>query len=402
MVSPPVKLAVVGGRRGRAFNRALEAFSEKVQVAAICDLSEEVLAMWRADMPDIQTFKDYDKMLGKADCDAVFVATPFLLHAEQAIKAMKAGKHVLSEVIAATTLDECWRLVETVEDTGLAYMLSENYCYMRPNMMILNMAEQRIFGEITYAEGAYIHDCRGLMFYPDGSLKWRGELSRSFLGNTYPTHSLGPVAQWLRVNQEGGDRLINTASFMTKQVAVSLYAEERFGESHPGAKRDYWMHGDSTTTVIQTERDALIALRVDYRSPRPHNMTHYILQGTSASYVSARHHREEPLIWIDERSPGQSPPEGGGPAEWEPLWKYADEYEHPRWKLWGEEAKKAGHGGGDFFILEDFVNSILERKRPPIDVYDAVTWSSIMPLSIESIKRGNVPVDIPDFRRDTH
>ncbi|RJS83821.1 gfo/Idh/MocA family oxidoreductase [Candidatus Bathyarchaeota archaeon] len=398
MVSKPVKLAVVGGRRGRAFNKALGILSDKVQLVAICDISEEVLKIWKKNMPYVQTFKDYDEMLEKSDCDAVFIATPIFLHAKQSIKAMKAGKHVLSEVVAATTLDECWRLVETVEDTGMTYMLSENYCYMRPNMMILNMVEKGVFGELIYAEGGYIHDCRDLLFYPDGKLTWRGEASHNFPGNTYPTHSLGPIAQWLHVNREDGDRLLRTATFMTKSVAVPIYVKRLFGESHPGAKREFWKRGDSATTVIQTERDVVIVLRVDYHSPRPHNMAHHVLQGSSASYLSARYRGEDPLIWIEGRSPGQSPPKDA-PAEWESLWKYADEYEHPRWKRWGKEAMKTGHGGGDFFVLEDFVDSILQRKDPPIDVYDAVTWSCIVPLSIESVKKGNIPVEIPDFRK---
>ena len=399
MVSAPIRLAVVGGRRGRAFKKALQVFTDKVQVVALCDLLDDVLAAWKADMPDIEVFKDYDEMRDRAECDAVFVATPMLLHAEQSIKALKAGKHVLSEVIAATTLDECWRLVETVEDTGLTYMLSENYCYTRPNMMILNMVEQGVFGEVTYAEGGYIHDCRNLMFNLDGTLTWRGVLRRDYMGNTYPTHSLGPVSQWLRVNREGGDRLVSTASFMTKEAAKHRYVERIFGENHQAAKPSFYKHGDSVTTVIQTENGALITLRFDAVSPRPHDMTHYVLQGVSASYLSPRYGGEDPLIWIDGRSPGLSPPEGGVPTTWESLWKYAGEYEHPRWRLWGKKAEMAGHGGGDFFVLEDFVDSILEKKRAPIDVYDAVTWSCIMPLSIESIKGGNIPMAIPDFRR---
>jgi len=398
MVSAPIKLAVVGGRRGAAFNEAVKILADKVKIVAICDISEEVLKFWKRSMPDIQIFKDYDKMLEKSNCDAVYVATPMFLHAEQSIKAMEAGKHVLSEVIATTTLEECWRLVETVEDTGMIYMLAENYCYIRSNMMILNMVEKGVFGELTYAEGGYIHDCRDLMFYPNGELTWRGELSRSYPGNTYPTHSLGPIAQWLHVNRENGDRLLRTATFMTKSASLPTYVKKMFGETHPGVKQDFWRRGDSAITLIQTERDVLIVLRVDSHSPRPHNMTHYLLQGTSASYLSPRHNKEDPLIWIEGRSPGQSPPEDA-PAKWESLWKYADEYEHPLWREWGEEARKTGHGGGDFFVIKDFVDSILQNKEPPINVYDAVTWSSIMPLSIESVRRGNIPVEIPDFQR---
>ncbi|NPV78653.1 MAG: Gfo/Idh/MocA family oxidoreductase [Firmicutes bacterium] len=389
-----VKLGVIGGRRGAAFNTALKYFSEKVVLSSICDISEEVVARWKADFPWVKGYTSFETLLYEDDCNAVFIATPRRLHANQAIKAMRAGKHVLSEVPAALTLDECWELVETVERTGLTYMLAENYCYTRPNMMVLNMAQKGIFGEITYAEGAYIHDCRQLFFCENGQLTWRGQEKRDVNGNTYPTHSLGPIAQWLGINQN--DRLVLTSTWMAKTASTPRYAERNFGKEHPGAKREFWSHGDSATTLIETQSEAVIVLRVDSTSARPHNMTHYVLQGTTASYVSPRYEKDDPLIWIEGRSP--TAPDGTATG-WECLWDYADEFEHPRWKRWGDVAREAGHGGGDFFALQDFVDAILQGTRPPIDVYDAVTWSSIIPLSIESVKKKGAPVEIPDFTK---
>jgi predicted dehydrogenase len=389
----PIRLAVVGGQRGASFGLALKTFAERLTLAAICDLSPQVLARWRTNYPGIQTYSDYAELLEFADIDAVLIATPMYLHANQAIQALDAGKHVLSEVIAATTLDECWALVEAVERSGRVYMLAENYCYMRPNMMVLNLAQQGVFGEITYAEGGYIHDCRYLMYDEQGRLTWRGEMRHTFNGNGYPTHSLGPVAQWLGVNRT--DRLVSTATWTSSAKAAQLYTREHYGLEHPGAADAFWRLGDSATTLIQTANGVIIVLRMDSNSARPHNMTHYALQGTRAAYLSARHHREDPLLWIDGRSPGQSP----GNAEWESLWNYSDEFEHPYWREWQATAQQAGHGGGDFFVLRDFLAAIEEGVRPPIDVYDAVTWSCIMPLSAQSVAQGSAPVAVPDFGR---
>ncbi len=389
-----VKLAVIGGHRGDAFNRALAAFADRVELTAVCDLDAGVRATWQENHPQIKTFASYEELLDKADCTAVFIATPMLLHARQAIQALHAGRHVISEVIAATTLDECWELVETVEATGLVYMLAENYCYMRPNMMVLNMAQQGVFGELTYAEGAYVHDCRYLLFDGEDQLTWRAQMRRSFRGNSYPTHSLGPVAQWMGIGR-GGDRIVSTATWMTNGRAPQRYAAEHLGADHPAAQDDYWQLGDSASTIIRTQQGRIIVLRVDWASARPHNMTHYVLQGEKAAYISARHEHEDPLIWIDGVSPGQSP----GDAAWEPLWNYSAQYEHPRWQQWRVQAEQAGHGGGDFFVLEDFVNAIQHGTRPAIDVYDAVAWSSIMPLSISSVTHDGRPEEAPDFAR---
>lgn len=396
MTPKPVKLAIVGGHRGASFKHAMARLRERVTLAAVCDLSESVLAAWRNDYPDISTFTSYEALLHEADCDAVFVCTPLLLHAGQAVAALESGRHVLSEVAAAATLDDCWRLVEAVKRTGLVYMLAENYCYMRPNMLVRNMVEQGVFGDTVYAEGAYIHDCRTLLFTPEGDLTWRGEYRRWLNGNSYPTHSLGPAAQWLGVNRR--DRLVATATWMTPAIAAQAYARELLGSERAAVAGQGWQLGDSATTVIQTERGAVIVLRVDWSSPRPHNMTHYVLQGTQAAYLSPRQEREEPLIWIDGQSPGRSP---SGAAQWESLWAYADRYEHPYWRELGAEALRSGHGGGDFFVVKDFCDAVQTGARPAIDVYDAVTWSAIVPLSIESVRRGSAPVAVPDFRRQT-
>jgi hypothetical protein len=265
---------------------------------------------------------------------------------------------------------------------------------MRSNMMVLNMAQQGVFGETVYAEGAYIHDCRALLFTPGAALTWRGEYRRSLRGNGYPTHSLGPVAQWLGINRR--DRLVSTATWLTPSRAPAAYVAERLGPDHPAAEDSFWTSGDSATTVIQTERGAVIVLRVDWVSPRPHNMTHYVLQGTQAAYLSARHEEEDPLIWIDGQSPGRS---FDGKARWEPLWACADRYEHPLWRQVGRLALDSGHGGGDFFVLKEFCEAVQSGNRPAIDVYDAVTWSAIVPLSVESAARGGAPVAVPDFKR---
>jgi predicted dehydrogenase len=230
-------------------------------------------------------------------------------------------------------------------------------------------------------------------------LTWRGEIARDLNCHTYPTHSLGPVAQWLGTTTGGGrrpaDRFVELVCFASPEQSRWRYAAERFGSGHPAAQPGFFALGDSVSVLLRTEHGAVVYLRRDNASPRPHNMTHYVLQGTDASYLSPRHRGEDPLIWIKGRSPG----ERIGSEEWEPLWRYADEYEHPRWRERGAVAREAGHGGGDYFVVEDFVDAVLSGTPPAVDVYDAVTWSSVFPLSAESVARGGQPVALPDFRR---
>jgi predicted dehydrogenase len=385
----------VGGRRGAAYHPSIRAFEQRVELTAFCDHSEAARGEWQRTYPGIRTFDSYEALLDADVCDAIALATPMPQHAAQTVQAMAAGKHVMSEVTAATTIDECWQVVEAVQKAGRVYMMAENYCYTRANMMVLNMAQQGVFGAITYAEGGYIHDTRDLALSPDGGVRWRGQL-RQLNGNTYPTHSAGPVSQWVGAVHGADDRLVSAATFATRPSALRAYVKERLGSEHPNARDELWTGPDSATTMVETAKGVLILLRRDASSPRPHNMFHFELQGTRAAFVSARHPKEDPLVWIDGVSSGRSP----GHAEWEALWTHSARYEHPRWKRWGEQASQAGHGGGDFFVLDDFLTAIGTGGRAAIDVYDAVTWSALMPLSIESVARGGVPVAIPDFARD--
>ncbi|RED65495.1 Gfo/Idh/MocA family protein [Cohnella phaseoli] len=389
-----VRLAVVGGQRGGAFGSALVSLADTVELAAVCDLNPLVLVDWQSKYPGIAVFDSFDKLLDSPTVDAVFLATPMLIHARQAVQALRAGKHVLSEVIAAHTIEDGWELVEAVEQTGLTYMMAENYLFTRENMMVQQLARAGKFGEITYAECGYIHDCRNLFHHEDGSLTWRGEYIRDFNGAPYPTHSLGPVAKWLGIGDEGGDTFEELFTMNANNRASVAYFRERFGAEHPGAQPGFWRQGDTSSTLIRTKRGALISLRVDLQSSRPHNMVHYGLQGTKGAYMGPRFDGETPLIWQETEIAGEK-----GHEEWQPLWSCASKWEHPLWREWSAEALATGHGGGDLFVLQEFVTAVRERRRPLVDVYDAVTWSSVFPLSVQSTAAGGAPVRFVDYRQ---
>lgn len=393
-VVKPVRVGFIGvGGRGTYLLRLILNVPG-VEVPAICDINEAHLNRAQTVVQEARGSRpagycgsptEYRRMLDRDDLDAVVIATPMQLHAVMSVDALRAGKDALSEVAAACTLEECWALVEAVEQTKKLYMLSENCCYYRPSMTILNMVEQGVFGDLTYAECGYVHDCRAINFNSDGSLTWRGELARDFIGNLYPTHSLGPVAQWMGINRH--DRLVSLVSMSTRQASIERYAAMRFAKNSPATKVKFAV-GDSTTTLIETAKGAVIDLRYDTASARPHpSTTYYSLQGLKASYAS-----DGDRIWIEGVSKGY---------DWEPLGKYAEKYEHPKWKRWHEEAEKTAHGGADFFIVREFVEAVRAGGPSPIDVYDAVTWSCIMPLSAESIRGGGKLIEIPDFTRGT-
>ena len=386
----PLRIAVIGvGSRGTHLMRL--ALGAGVDVPALCDINQahlngavEIVQKARDGRKPEGYSKgptDYRRMLQRDDLDAVIVGTPMQMHAVMSIDALRAGKAVLSEVPAALTLDECWGLVRATEETGKLYMLSENCCYWNHVMTIMNMVRKGIFGDLTFAECGYVHDCRALSFQGDGTLTWRGELGRDYCGNLYPTHSLGPVAKWLGINR--GDRMKSLVAMSTRRSAMKYYVEGRFPEGNPARDVDFKV-ADSTTVLIRTEKGAMIDLRYDTKSARPHPSTcYYSLQGLKASYDS-----RIDGIWIEGRSEGR---------KWEPLGKYAQEFEDPLWTTGRREAAGSGHGGVDFFVVRAFLDTVRSGSSPPVDVYDAAAWSSIIPLSAKSLAEGSAPQEIPDF-----
>ena len=387
-----VRLGIIGtGGRGRHL-MGMFLRQKGAQVPAVCDIvpqranqAAETVAKARGKRPETYTKgpEDYRRMLQREDLDAVLVATPMQLHAVMSVAAMRAGKHVLSEVAAACTLDECWDLVRTVEATGKTYMLAENCCYVRECLMLLNMIEQGVFGKITYAECAYVHDVRFLSFEPNGSLAWRGKLHVDFIGNLYPTHSIGPVAQCMGINKT--DRFASLVAVMNRPECHALYAAEKFGKDHPATKTQ-WQAGDSCNALIRTANGATLDIRYDSSSPRPVvSTTHYLLQGTKGVYLF-----DGRRIYIEGRSKANT---------WEESSRYLSEFEHPLWKKWGKEAGDSGLVGADYVTTRMFLETLRAGTKPPIDVYDAVAWSSIMPLSAASIRAGGEPQAFPDFMK---
>jgi len=330
--------------------------------------------------------EDWKKICEREDIDLVYQCTPWLLHTPIAVFAMKHGKHAACEVPSAVTIEQCWDLVDTAEETQRHFMMLENCCYDFFELNTLNMVRNGVFGDIYHAEGAYIHDLRWLKFMKEGGYHnmWRLEFSKLHTGNPYPTHGLGPVAQIMGINR--GDRFDYLTSVSTSQTGMSLYAQEKFGVSSPEALQEYKL-GDMNTTVVRSLKGKTIMIQHDTTSPRPYSRIHRI-SGTKGMAVKY----PEQLIALE---PGAH--EFLKKEDFDALMK---KYEHPLATQIGEKAKKVGgHGGMDFIMDYRLIYCLLKGLPLDQDVYDAASWCSIVPLSEKSVlNRGN-STDIPDFTR---
>ncbi|PIZ40569.1 MAG: hypothetical protein COY42_21155, partial [Armatimonadetes bacterium CG_4_10_14_0_8_um_filter_66_14] len=286
-----IRIGILGAGRGTALARAAQRASNAT-VVAFCDQDQGRLAQAAAAIEGAATYTDYEDLLA-ADLDAILVASPMPLHAEHSIAALQAGKHVISEVTAATTMDQCWALLEAVNASGLRYMLAENYCYTRPFLILKGMVDAGLFGEVYYGEADQIQEFKGGFPPPDTGYNWRTAELALRLGHQYITHNLGPLYQ------AAGDRVVTVACQGSGQHFLD------------------WAKADDTCVVLcQTESGKLLRIRLDFFSDRPMNYQYLGLQGTGACYEAPRGPKDEHKVYVH----GQTPR-----GEWQSLFDF-DKY----------------------------------------------------------------------------
>ncbi|MDA0680175.1 MAG: Gfo/Idh/MocA family oxidoreductase [Proteobacteria bacterium] len=388
-----VRVGVIGaGRRGDTILRLLGGL-DGVEIKAICDpyqpaidSAKQLFAELGVATPVMYDNGDYAfrDMLARDDIDAVFVLTPWSWHTPMAVETMLAGKHAFVEVPAALTLDECWELVETSENTRMNCMMMENVCYGREELMALNMVRQGVLGELLHGEAAYIHELRWQMKdIEEGTGSWRTAWHTRRNANLYPTHGLGPIAQYMNINR--GDRFNYLTSMSSPALGRQLYAKREFPPEHQRNQVSY-ITGDMNTSIIKTARGRTIMLQHDTTTPRPYTR-HNLIQGTNGVFAG-----------YPDRYALESE---GDFHEWHTdISALQARYENPLWqKLASDATASIGHGGMDYVMLWRIVYCL--RNSVPLDqnVYDAAAWSAVIPLSEASnADRGNSR-DFPDFTR---
>ncbi len=189
-MEPRWRVGLVGVGRGSGYGK-LFAEEPRCRIVACCDASSEALARFQRELslPDSACFTDYDRFL-ETRPDIVFIGTPIPVHAQQTIAAVDAGCHVLSEVTAASTIEDCGRIVEAVRRTGRTYMLAENCIYWHFVSQWKEWVQRGRLGEIVHAECEYLHPIPTLIYDREkGQPRWRA--NRPPLH--YCSHSLGPI-----------------------------------------------------------------------------------------------------------------------------------------------------------------------------------------------------------------
>ena len=394
-----VRVGIIGlGNRG---NTLLEMFqylveNEMAEIIALSDISEkkvnkaaEKLAIWQNKKPSLyyQSASEWKKLTTRDDIDLVIIATPWDLHTPMAIYSMENGKHVGSEVPVASTIEDCWKIIETAERTQKHCMMMENCNYNEEELWVLNMIQEGVFGDITHTEGAYLHDLRDLLLhdtYYEG--QWRLHEHAERDGNFYTTHGLGPIAFYLGIGR--GDTFSHLTSMSSRELNLSIAAKQY---NHP---IQTYKCGDMNNTMIKTEKGKTILLQFDVHTGRPYSRINKVV-GTKA---------------VHDGYPSRLYIEGEKPEYWGHNWleekaykEYKSKYQHPIIKKLKTVSQgfKQGHGGMDFIMIYRLVKCLNLGLPLDINVYDSILWSAITPLSELSVAANSQSIIVPDFTGGT-
>ena len=357
-----VKIGVFGAGRGKTMiGQVLARADGQAELVAICDKHRPSLDaagnMAKAKGLEVALYEDFDEFI-QHDMDAVVLANYANQHAPYAIRIMKSGRHVMSECLTCATMKEAVELIEAVEETGKIYTYAENYCYFNTTFEMMVRYKKGDIGELMQAECEYLHDCSSIwpsITYGERN-HWRNNMSSVF----YCTHSIGPVLF------ATGLRPVRVSGFETRNMDFMRKLGDPSG---------------SAGTLLLTLNNGAIVKSIDMNLRRHGN--NYILYGDRGVMETDRFNSR----MLHVRQEGEQNCTG----DW---FSYTPQFTD-------ERAKGAGHGGGDYFTTNYFIDRLLgndDVKPYTIDVYQAVDMCIPGILGFRSIMNKNVGIDVPNLR----
>ena len=384
-----LKVGFIGlGGRGRSLMKNVLKNFDDVDVVAVCDSYEDRAAA-AADLvrqfrgTDAAAYTDSAAFLADENVDIVIISSAWEAHIPLAVESMRAGKVTAIEVGGAYSVEDCWLLVRTWEETQVPFMFLENCCYGERELLATRLARQGKLGEIVYCHGAYGHDLRDEI---SGGVKNRHYRLRNYLArncDNYPTHNLGPIARLLNINR--GNRMLKLVSMGSKSRGMEAYVQDK--EELAFLRGKHFAQSDVVTTMITCADGSLITLKLDTTLPRAYSRE-FTVSGTKGIYSERGN-----ILLTEEKGFDHN-------QFMNDYRDSADAYQAERPKIWRditEEEIKAGHGGMDTLMLRSFFDAARSGAPMPIDVYDAASWMVISCLTEASIANGGAPMDIPDF-----
>jgi len=365
-----IRLGVFGCRRGTAFMDAAK-YIEGAKVTAICEKDVPVLedAAKNHCEPDVLKFTNWNDFINCGQIDAVVLVNYFNEHAQYAIDAMEHGFDVLSETMAASTMALCVKLCRTVEKTGKVYMFAENYPFCKSVLEMRKIYQGGSLGKLMYSEGEYVHP----MTIPEhhdlrnpatrGQYHWRRYEPATY----YSSHALAPI-------------MYVTNTF--PKTVVGMCANDT-AEHY----KDTWRVTKNALGILLCQMDDGSICRITGNTYMGPHGNWYRLSCVDGGIETRRFHQDEVELNY---------------CSWAkiPKGKQASQVYAPQWQDHGKEADAAGHSGGDFWTVYNFVQACREGKSNFFDVYTATMMSATAILAWKSVLKGSKAMKVPDLRKE--
>lgn len=392
-----LKIGYIGlGRRGQGVLSNSITKMDDVEVVYICDLRDECIENAKqifidAGKPVPAITKDYKEVLASDEVEAVFIMTHWNNHATISKESILAGKYTAVEVGCVSDIQECYDLLNAYETTKVPFMMLENACYDRKNLMVQNIARQGLFGDIAHCTCGYRHYLpRVELFVPNEDdpdavepiAHYRIEEYIHRNCEQYPTHGLGPVSKLLNINR--GNRMVKLVSVSSKSIGLEDYARRNL---HPDSRFNHtkYNQGDIINTIITCANGETIGVTLDTTLPGAFFSENGSVRGTRGLYEETA-----ACIYFDDMEQGKQNKLN--------MDSYYEKYEHPLYKKFKPQEEEKGHSGIDFLTCRAFIEAAINGTDTPITAYDSITWMAIGALSEQSILTGQA-VEIPDFTR---
>ncbi|MDO6427153.1 Gfo/Idh/MocA family oxidoreductase [Thalassotalea sp. 1_MG-2023] len=382
-----------------------------IEIKALCDIDQnamnqasQYLEQQKITLPDEYSGSKlaYKDMLTRNDIDIVIISTPTEWHTPMAVDTMNSNKHAFVEVPAATSVDECWLLVDTSERTQKNCMMMESACYGQKELMVLQMVKQGLFGELKHGESTSLIELHGQQKQEANN---NDSSHKKIPAHLYPTHGLGPISQYMNINR--GDQF----DFLTADQSTTLKRTEATQNQSKPVARDF------NTTVITTKLGRTINVKHEINSQSPYTH-HTVIQGTNGTFSGPpnritleklpvtvnRHYQNIHQLavkkWQENGQKGQKP-DMQNQQQWNDNMAYWQEhYQHPLWQSKGAEAFQNGETHGkDFLMMWRIIYCLRNGQALDQSVYDAAALSVISPLMTDLVTENSNRKDIPDFTR---
>jgi predicted dehydrogenase len=365
-----VRLGVVGGSFGASFF-----FHEHPNciVEAVSDLRPERREHLMKVYGCKNSYESLEKMLFDKNVDAVFCATPAPDHLRHVALTLEAGKHVMSAVPAVLgSLEDCHKLIEAVKKSGLKYMMAETSYYHQTVISARRYYKEGRFGRILSAEAEYHHPGVEELYFENGKRTWRHGLAPMH----YPTHCTSMLTSVT------GERLT--------QVSCIGWGDESPVLNDNAYRNPFW----NETALFQTDRGTAFRVHVYWRGalrgtergqwigtkmslfcPDPNGLETVMIQAEATQEKDAGGF----VRYRNERAPYQ-----------QPVWWKTD-------MLPAAMRHESWHDGSHTFLTHEFIQSIVENRKPAIDVYEAVAYTAPGIVAHESALHGGERLKIPRF-----